>query len=192
MSEDDDHRLCDACDTAARAFPFAELACAAVFGALAARYSGPTLLVYSLATIVLLALVLTDVAYRLIPNRILYPAAVLLAIGQITLRGPVAPLAGAAICGGFFLAIYVVGLLLSSLLFQGRLAFGMGDVKLAFFVGLLVGWPAAPTALTLTVLAGCGLAILWIIRGQHRTALPYGTALAIGAVLTIFVDPRVV
>ena len=182
---------CDGCQTAARAFLLAECAGAAVFGALATRFAGPTLLIYSFATVVLLTLFLTDVAYRLIPNRILYPATLMVATATIALRGPATPLAGVAICGGFFLLIYVIGLLLSSTVFKGRLVFGMGDVKLAFFVGLLVGWPAAPTAVTLIVLAGCGLAVLWIVRGQHRVALPYGTALAIGAVLTLFVDPRV-
>lgn len=101
---------------------------------------------------------------------------------------------------GLHLAAGLVLLVAGYFLFAVRL-FGGGDAKLLAAAGLWLGYPGSLSFLTLTVLAGGGLAVavgLWTlirldseIRGSawsRRTEfltldLPYGLALAVGGIL---------
>ncbi|MBI2939529.1 MAG: prepilin peptidase [Chloroflexi bacterium] len=179
---------CPSCGAAASIpVPLAEGATAVAFGLLVGRFAGTALILYSVTTLVLALLFLSDVYYRLLPNRVLAPATALLAVAFALQRGPAPVLLGGAVGGGLFLAIYVAG----EWLFPGRGALGMGDVKLAALVGVVVGLPAVMSAILLTALIGAGLAALWLIRRPARAHLPYGTALALGTLATLILDARV-
>ncbi len=66
-------------------------------------------------------------------------------------------------------------------------AMGMGDVKLAGFLGVLLGLDAIP-ALMLGFLATAPvLAVMFVLRGREarRTAIPLGPFLALGAAIVL-------
>ena len=61
----------------------------------------------------------------------------------------------------------------------------MGDVKMLAMVGAFLGWQLTFMTLMLASVAGSviGGAIILLQRGGMKTALPFGTFLAVGAAL---------
>ncbi len=80
---------------------------------------------------------------------------------------------------GFFLAIF--------LLTRGK-AMGFGDVKLAFFMGLFLGWPKIVTALFLAFLIGAIIGLILIInkKKQMKSEIPFGPFLITGLFIALF------
>src|SRR5438552_2257067 len=108
-----------------------------------------------------------DLHHRIIPNRILYPSLAVFAVAVATLwvAGRHVSLAG----GALGLLAYGGGLFLVALI--SRQGMGMGDVKLAGLVGLVLGalgWKYVGVAVALAVLAGGLIAIGALLRGARR------------------------
>ena len=128
----------------------------------------------------LVAVTVTDLRERLIPNRVL-GVAVVLGLPLLTLGDPGAlpgHLAAALVAGGAFLAI--------ALLRPG--SFGLGDVKLIAVMGLFLG-PAVLAAVLVALLAGSlwGVALfLGHGRAAAKLTLPFGPSLALGSLLALF------
>jgi len=127
---------------------------------------------------VLVAVTVTDLERRIIPNRIVRPATAAALIVQ-TLRDPgVEWLLASLAAGGFFLVlalVYPAGL-------------GMGDVKLAAFLGAWLGRDVL-VALVVGSLLGALMAVIVLGRRDsdgRRTMLPYGPSLAAGGVAGLF------
>jgi prepilin signal peptidase PulO-like enzyme (type II secretory pathway) len=61
----------------------------------------------------------------------------------------------------------------------------MGDVKMLAMIGAFLGWPLMLLTLVLASFAGSvvGLTLLATGRGGMQAALPFGTFLALGAVV---------
>jgi leader peptidase (prepilin peptidase) / N-methyltransferase len=87
------------------------------------------------------------------------------------------------------------GLLFLLLAFLGAAIFkaealGFGDVKLAFFMGVLLGWPYTLTALFYGVLLAAVGAIVFIaIHRSLKGTIAYGPYLAAGALLVLLQLP---
>lgn len=90
---------------------------------------------------------------------------------------------GGIICGLAFSGLFYLGWLASS----GR-ALGFGDVKLALFLGLAVGWPLTWLGLFLSVMLGgaVSLFLLFFRLKGLKSHVPFGTFLAMGWVITLF------
>jgi leader peptidase (prepilin peptidase)/N-methyltransferase len=69
-------------------------------------------------------------------------------------------------------------------------ALGFGDVKLALFMGLLVGWPSIVQAIFYGVLLA-GLASVWVIVRNRsvKGSIAYGPYLAAGTLITLYLLP---
>ena len=69
---------------------------------------------------------------------------------------------------------------------RGR-AMGIGDLKLAIAIGLLIGWPDAILALMLAFITGSIWGIILMIRGSKNlhSTVPFGPFIALGVVLII-------
>ena len=83
-----------------------------------------------------------------------------------------------------------------SVLARQRLGRGMGfgDVKMLAMIGAFLGWKAVLVTLVLASFAGALIGVLLMAaeRGNMKFALPFGTFLALGAVVAMFVgDPLV-
>lgn len=144
----------------------------AVFG-----LSGDSL-VAMLGCAVVVVLTVIDVERRLVPNRIVLPALAVALLVQ-TAREPSAEwLLSALAAGGFFLALAVV--------YPAGL--GMGDVKLAAFLGAWLGRDVAVALFVGSLLGALAAIGLVVGRGAagRKTLLPYVPALAGGAVVAVF------
>lgn len=127
-----------------------------------------------LLTLLSLAVV-QDLAHRRIPNRLLWPTALValtLALYTGGLRAGLVPALGAGV---------VVAAVFSPLYLLRQL--GGGDLKLLATVGLLVGMPRV-AALCLSVAMAGGLqALIWHWRGTASATtapMPYALAVALG------------
>jgi leader peptidase (prepilin peptidase)/N-methyltransferase len=72
---------------------------------------------------------------------------------------------------------------------------GMGDVKLAFVLGLFLGRSVAVAILTGvligTIVGAAVMARVGVEKGR-KTAVPFGPFLALGGVVGLFVGPAIV
>ena len=132
----------------------------------------------------LVAISATDIERRIVPNRIVLPATVVVLVLQLawdpSLEWPVAGL-GAA------LFLFVVALIYPR-------GMGMGDVKLALLIGVAVGW-SVPFALMAGMIAALvPSAVLFARHGvaARKLAIPFAPFLAFGGVLALFFGGTVI
>jgi leader peptidase (prepilin peptidase)/N-methyltransferase len=129
---------------------------------------------------VLGVLAVIDLESRLLPNRILGPAAVAVLAFQAAFLPERLPESLIAGLGAALL------LLLPTLFHRG--AMGMGDIKLAGLLGLALGGNVL-VAVTLGSLASVPAALVMLFRGSslRGATLPFGPFLAFGATVTLLV-----
>jgi prepilin signal peptidase PulO-like enzyme (type II secretory pathway) len=130
----------------------------------------------------LVELAAIDLERRVLPNRILLPAILVVLGAQLALDPGfyLETLACAAGAGLF--------LLVPSLIRRGAL--GMGDVKLAALLGAALG-PLVATALALGLTAAGAYALLLLVtqsRAVLKQEIPLGPFLAAGAILAILLS----
>jgi leader peptidase (prepilin peptidase) / N-methyltransferase len=176
-------------------WPLGEVAGALSFSLLAWRFGtegslaiGWPLALYSAFAALLILISLIDLRKRLILDVLSYPAmAVALVVSAFT-AGPVISILGGLIAGGLFLLMYI----LSVVIYHRGDAFGLGDVKLAFLIGLVVGGADAISVVLYGIILGAIVAIAVLaIRRDRKMAVPYGPTLALGCLLVLLVSPTV-
>jgi len=160
----------------------------AMFVCLALRYDDSWVLPAFLAvTAGLIALSVIDFEQFLLPNRIVYPLAIAtLALLAVAAVGDGAWGAfGRALLGGV-VALVALGVLH---LLSPR-SMGFGDVKLAFVLGLVLGWlgwSELVLGLFCGFLAGAvvGLALIVVRHRGRKDHLPFGPFLAFGTLVVL-------
>lgn len=180
---------CRHCATAISArYPLVEALTAALFAAVILVDGADRRVWLGLVLVALLVPVaLIDLEHRIIPNRLLAPAAVLALALTAALQPELLPerLIAAAAAGGLLLA--------AALAYPGGM--GMGDVKLAAVLGLFLGRSVA-VALAVALVAGtvAGAAIMARkgTREGRKTAIPFGPFLALGGIVGLLAGPAIV
>jgi len=153
--------------------------------------SFPVLVVRSIFALVLVQVIFFDFEHRLILDRVIFPSMVLAAL--VSLSSLVAPglglwsqswwvgIAMGIAAGALFLLLSLAG----AALFKAE-ALGFGDVKLALFMGLLLGWPYTFTAIFYGVLLAGVVSIGVIVRRRSmKGTIAYGPYLAAGAIIML-------
>lgn len=176
---------CRACSNpiAAR-YPLVEATTAllfyATFAVIGTRWVLPAFLWFLAVT---LALSLIDYDTKRIPNRILFPGVV---VGAVLLGGGAALDGALAAYGRSWLAAiaYFGGFLILALIYPP--GFGMGDVKLAFMLGMFSGfvaWASLAASVFLAIMVGGVLSIGALVtrRAGRKDYIPFGPSLVIGA-----------
>ncbi len=156
-------------------------ATAGLFAAAAARYDSASHLAVITAYIcVLTVCAATDALSYRVPNVVTYPAIVGALVVGAAMPGAAffEVLAGGALAGG---------VLLVPALFTGGVGMGMGDVKLAAFIGLALGFAHVVPALVLMALAGGAAATLLLLSGRRKRSepIPYAPFISLGALAAL-------
>jgi leader peptidase (prepilin peptidase)/N-methyltransferase len=135
-------------------------------------------LVDVLACGVLVVVSITDLGRRIVPNRIIVPALAVALVVQTARDPSVEWIASSLASGGFYL--------IAALIYPAGI--GMGDVKLAAFLGAWLG-----ASVIVALFAGSILALLPAIaiiamRGKEgrKVGIPFAPFLAGGAVIALF------
>jgi leader peptidase (prepilin peptidase)/N-methyltransferase len=152
--------------------------------------AGPLLASRLLLVCILIALFGIDLEHQILPNSITLPGIVIgLLFSLVAPPGWKDALIGAALGGGILYAIAW-----AYYLWRREEGMGMGDVKMLAMIGAFLGWKAVLVTLVLSSFSGAiiGMIMMAAQRGSMKYALPFGTFLAIGAVIAMFVGEPLV
>jgi leader peptidase (prepilin peptidase)/N-methyltransferase len=126
----------------------------------------------------LVAVSATDLEHRIVPNRVVVPASAVVLVAQTALHPSV--------------EWALAGLAASGFLFAAALAYpkgmGMGDVKLALLLGVMLG-RTVPVALMFGMVAALLPSIVLVARhgaGARKMGIPLAPFLALGGVVALF------
>jgi len=137
--------------------------------------------------LLLVPVTLIDLDHHLIPNKITYPGAVLgiALVAVLETDSLVEHLVAAAGAGGFLLVAAIV---------QPR-GMGMGDVKLAFVLGIYLGRAVVPAIFT-ALIAGALIGAIIIARmgvaKGRKAGIPFGPWLSLGGVVGLLAGDEIV
>jgi len=160
-------------------YPAVELGTALLVAACVIAF-GPTLhaLAASIFCVALVAISATDIEHRIVPNKVVLPAAAVVLALQLawhpTIQWPAA---------GFGAALF---LFLAALAYPSGM--GMGDVKLALLLGFGVG-RSVPVAVFLAMIAALVPSIALFARhgvAARKMKIPFAPFLALGGVVALF------
>lgn len=138
-----------------------------------------------------------DLKHFIIPDKIIFPAIVIAFLYQLfrvfigpcpvppTKAGLFTIFAPALTAAAFFLIIFLIS--------SGKWI-GFGDVKLGFFMGLLLGFPNIIVALFLSFLFGAIIGIGLIIAQKKtlKSEVPFGPFLVVGTFTALFFGEKMV
>ena len=166
-------------------YPAVELVTGVLVAACGLRFGlTPYAAIAAAFCIVLVAISAIDIEHRIVPNRIVLPAAAVALVVQLvrepSLEWPVAALGA------------------SLFLFVAALAYprgmGMGDVKLALLLGAVLGWTVAAGMMIGLLAALVPAVVLSATRGAaaRKVAIPFAPFLAFGAVVALFAGDRLI
>jgi len=166
-------------------YPAVEALTALLFALCVLEFGLSLRLVWALVLVgALVALAGTDLSSRLLPNAIVFPAAV----AGVALSAALEP----PLWWVYVLSALAVALALFALALAYPQGMGMGEVKMGGMLGAFLG-PYAALAVFFGALIGT---VLWVIlvsarRIGARAALPFGTFLAAGGLFVMFLGPEV-
>jgi leader peptidase (prepilin peptidase) / N-methyltransferase len=160
-------------------YPAVELATALLVAGCVLRFgmSGDALLgAFFCAVLVVISAI--DLEHRIVPNRIVLPAAAVVLVAQTALHPSPTWALGALGASGFLFAaalVYPAGM-------------GMGDVKLALLLGAMLGKLVA-VGLMLGMLSALVPSVVLLVRhgsAARKMGIPFAPFLAIGAIAALF------
>lgn len=137
---------------------------------------------YLLIVSSLVAIFFIDFKHGIIPDRIIYPTVtisfsyLILSTKYLILNHFLSAL-GAFLF--FFLLVFIT---------KGK-GMGMGDVKLAFLMGLFLGFPKIVIALYVAFLTGAAISLILVLWGKKKFfggTIPFGPFLVFGAFVAFF------
>ncbi|EKN64975.1 A24 family peptidase [Schinkia azotoformans] len=162
-------------------YPFMELLTAILFtiSPLMVGWSKELIVALTLVSM-LIIIVVSDIKYMLIPDKVLLFFAPLFIIERIFI--PLdpwwSPILGAALGFGLLLLIAIVS----------RGGMGGGDIKLFAILGLVLGWKLVLLAFFMSTLFGSifGIIGLLIKKVERGKPMPFGPYIALGTIVTYF------
>src|SRR3989344_4261908 len=140
------------------------------------------LIYYLFIVSVLIVIFFADLKYGLIPFVVIFPAIILSFLYFILNTQYLIPnhLYAALGASVFFLLIFLIT--------RGR-GMGFGDVVLAFFMGLLLGFPNIIVSLYVAFLTGTIISLILILGGKKKffgSTIPFGPFLILGTYISLF------
>jgi leader peptidase (prepilin peptidase)/N-methyltransferase len=159
---------------------------AVLFAIFAAHVTSfPLLALRSVFVLVLVQVIFFDFEHRLILDRVMFPAMALALVVSLFGNPWWMGIATGLGVGLLFLLLGLAG----QAIFKAE-ALGFGDVKLALFMGLLVGWPYIAQALFYGVLLAGVASVGVIIRNRSmKGTIAYGPYLAAGTLIVLYLLP---
>ena len=172
-------------------YPLVEAVTGALFVVVVALTPvGPLLAARLLLVCGLIVLFGIDLEHQILPNSITLPGIVAGVV--FSLAGPPGlrdSLIGVLVGGGVLYA--TAG---AYYLWRREEGLGMGDVKMLAMIGAFLGWQAVLLTLVLASFAGAliGVGLMAVQRGSMKYALPFGTFLALGALVAMLAGQPII
>ena len=171
-------------------YPLIEVITGAVFLAAYILFDGPMLYQRLLFACAMIVLFVIDLEHRILPDVITLPGiGVGFLCSFIMPPGWIDSLVGLVVGGG---SLWLMGEVYFRLRHEEGM--GFGDVKMLAMIGAFLGWKLMLLTLILSSFLGSaiGLGMIAARRGDMKYALPFGTFLAVGALVASVVGDRIV
>lgn len=137
-------------------------------------------IIYSFLSCILIVCSVIDLQYKIIPNKITYPALITALISSIFFNhiSFMGSLTGMLIPGGLFLLL--------ALLYGKGL--GMGDVKLVALIGAVIGWQFTLIGIFLASLIASITGLILMIAGimDRKTRIPFAPFIGLSTIISLF------
>ena len=160
-------------------YPVIEITTACLF-LLIFNFQTLNLFYYLIIICFLIVIFVYDLRHYIIPDKIVFPAiAISLLYSLFIIHDSFFNFILAALgASAFFLALVLI---------SKGCWMGMGDVKLAFLMGLVLGWPNILTALFLAFLSGAIVGVALIVFGKKglKSQIPFGPFLSGATILVM-------
>jgi len=134
----------------------------------------------------LIVIFVYDLKHYIIPDKIVFPLILISGIFNFYTKHEILNTIYSAVGASlFFLFIVLV---------SRDKWMGLGDVKLAFFMGLFLGFPKIITALFLAFFIGAVVGVILIFSGKKslKSEIPFGPFLVIGTFLALFFEHEII
>jgi len=130
-----------------------------------------------------------DLKHYIIPDKVIYPAIGITLIYHL-LRSDLHWRSDLVILSAFGAAAFFLIIVLIS----GGKWMGVGDIKLVFFMGLLLGWPNILVALFFSFLIGAIIGLGLIVAGKKtlKSEVPFGPFLVTGTFIALFFGEKII
>ena len=142
-------------------------------------------LIYYLVIVSFLIIIFVyDLKHYIIPDKIVYPAVLIafifIGVAELVSRWRETSSATPNLFSGLIAAFLAAGFFLSLVLVSKGKWMGLGDVKLAFLMGLILGWPNILLALYLAFFFGAIIGLILVIFGKKtiKSQIPFGPFLS--------------
>lgn len=171
-------------------YPIVELITGAIFLAAYVLFEPPMLYQRLLFACAMIVLFVIDLEHRILPDVITLPGIVIGFVFSFFMPpGWVDSLVGLVLGGG---SLWLLGE--AYFRFRHEEGMGFGDVKMLAMIGAFLGWKLMLLTLILSSFLGSaiGLGMIAAKRGDMKYALPFGTFLAVGALIASAVGDRLV
>jgi len=147
-------------------------------------YSFLTLLIWLISGACFLAIFAADLKYQIIPDSAVF-GGILISLFKIFIDYRYTAMVDFSLFGAAFLASLFFGGLV---LITKRRGMGAGDVKLAFLMGLVLGFPRILLALCFAFLTGALIGVILILLGKKKlkSQIAFGPFLIAGTVFALF------
>ena len=165
-------------------YPLFEIASGFTFLAVYLAYGfTPQALVPLTLLSVFLITVVSDLNYLLILDEVLIPAFVLLVIEMLLVEGlgdTILHILHGLAAAGIMASIKLMG----DFMFKKE-SMGGGDIKLMFFIGLVLGWPSALMSVFVASLIGFPISLA-VLKYHKTNVIPFGPFLVVAASILLF------
>jgi len=159
-------------------YPIVEIITGFLFVLILSKFGLDSLITYYLLLIscFLIVIFVYDLKNYLILDKIVFPAIIIVLFYQILMGNFLNPFLSALLASGFFLSLVLIS--------KGKWM-GMGDVKFAILMGLILGWPNILLALFLSFFSGAIIGIVLILFGKKglKSQIPFGPFLVGSTIL---------
>lgn len=142
---------------------------------------GPEILLDLLIISGLIAIAFFDLRELIIPDKIVLPLIILVFFFNLSVTDISVRLITALILGAIFAIMYLGS--------RGQWI-GLGDAKLVFLIGLVLGYPLGVLAVLLSIWTAAliGIILVAVKRATFKTALPLGTFLAASSIIFLILQ----
>jgi leader peptidase (prepilin peptidase) / N-methyltransferase len=171
-------------------YPIVELLTGILFLAAFLMFQPPVLYQRVLFACAMIVLFVIDLEHRILPDLITLPGIVLGFVFSFFMPpGWLSSLLGIALGGG---SLWLMGEIYFRLRHEEGM--GFGDVKMLAMIGAFLGWKLMLLTLVLSSFIGSfvGIGMIVLKRGDMKYALPFGTFLAVGALVAAAVGDPIV
>lgn len=165
-------------------YPLVELTTAILF-AVVLYYNLPLSYTLTISSF-LIVIFVYDLKHYIIPDKIIHPAILLSGIWRMV--------SGDALYSGIYVTLAVSAFFAAIFFISKGKWLGFGDVKLAFFMGLFLGWPNILVALFAAFVLGgiIGIGLVASRRKTMKSQVPFGPFLVAGTFIAMFFGGKIV